>query len=158
MRYVWCFKKTKKMERNAVLQWGMLKPASTCSFFLTVVDWQQYKWKMAGILTFLAFQGHPWFQVVHLQLETFKGTVSISRLPFVCNKDNYDDEQEKSASSTNANNGWQSQQVVRIDQQRSWGELKPPSLNLEDTKREKHPILLIAAVLLQRKTFILSFT
>lgn len=65
-----------------------------------------------GPLTLFALQGDPGLQVVHLQLETFQGAVSIPGLALVGDEDNDDDEEEQAAAATNPDDGGQSEQAV----------------------------------------------
>lgn len=63
-------------------------------------------------LTFFALKGHPGLQVVHLQLQPFKGAVGVSRLPLVRDQHDDDDQQEESAPAPDADDGGQREQAV----------------------------------------------
>jgi len=90
-----------------------------------------------GSLTLFALQGHPGLQVVHLQLETFQGPVSIPGLALVGDEDDDDDEEEQTTSATDPDDGRQGEQAVRVDLQRPWGELEPSSLDLHHGGEKK---------------------
>lgn len=83
-----------------------------------------------GSLTLFALQSHPGLQVVHLQLETFQGAVSIPGLALVGDEDYDDDKEEQTTPATDPDDGGQGEQAVRVDLQRPRGELKPSSLDL----------------------------
>lgn len=68
--------------------------------------------KLRPRLTFFTLEGHPGLKVVHLQLQTFEGAVSVSRLPLVSDQHNDNDQQEESATPSDTDDGGQCEQAV----------------------------------------------
>lgn len=88
-----------------------------------------------GSLTLFALQGHPGLQVVHLQLETLQGAVSIPGLALVGDEDDDDDDEEQGAAGRDADDGGQGQEAVGHDAHRARGEDDPPNTHLQGTAR-----------------------
>lgn len=73
---------------------------------------------------FLALQGHPGLQIVHLELEPLKRAVGILSLTFVGNQHGSDGQQQEAAPYRQPHHGWQGQGTLGCDVQGAQPELQ----------------------------------
>lgn len=89
-----------------------------------------YPQSSRGALTFLAFEGHAGFQVVHLHLQSLEGEVILTGLALVGDEDEDDDDEQEAASGRDAGDGGHGEHAVRQDVHGAGGDVEAAHLDL----------------------------